>query len=207
MVFGSLMWRVLARLHRSPGAGLLAIICLAAVSIVGNAITYRVFDGAAIVAEGGTPPSWGDALWYSIISITTIGYGDISASSLGARIGTVVFIVFCGLASFTLLVGFITDFFVQISTRGQRGMANIHDTKHIILANFPSEVRVRQLIREMRSDPTLAKARIIIISDAITELPFADRNIGFVHGSPLDDESLDAALSRSQPRFGLTDSL
>ena len=78
-------------------------------SVLGNALTFFFFESSAESA-----PTIADSFWYSIISITTIGYGDFSASTLGARIGTVVFIVFVGLVAFTATAGMLIDWILEL---------------------------------------------------------------------------------------------
>ena len=69
-------------------------------SVVGNALTFYYYD-----RESHPDLTVPDALWYSVISITTIGYGDFSATMIGARIGTAIFIVVLGLSAFTAAIG------------------------------------------------------------------------------------------------------
>jgi len=185
-------WKVLLfrayrklRADRKLGVGLAT--SLVAISILGNAICFWAFDGQQAGA------SFADALWYSIISITTIGYGDISAQSLGARLGTIFFVVLLGLATFTILLSMIVDTITSLAMKGQFGMgiAIAHD--HCLLVNFPSEIRVKRLIAELKSDPHLGGHEIVVVTNQVERLPFEIDNVLFIHGSPLERETYERA--------------
>ena len=84
--------RIYRKIRKHRGTSLLVISVLMMTSLLGNALCFYVFDGAL----EGADISFEDALWYSTISITTIGYGDYYAETTKARIGTVFFVVFFG---------------------------------------------------------------------------------------------------------------
>ena len=158
-------------------------------SILGNALTFFFFE-----SPSQPDLTIADSFWYSIISITTIGYGDFSASTLGARIGTVVFIVFVGLVAFTATAGMLVDWVLDLRIKEQTGMANIQAKGHLLIINFPNEARVRQIVEEFVSDPGHKNDDIVIITDAVTTLPFSHPNVSFVRGSPLEEETYTRAL-------------
>ena len=183
--------RLLRRLRRRRGVGISLLVFILLLSIVGNALTFFFFDRSQKPELG-----IGDAFWYSIISIATIGYGDLSSTSLGARIGTSFFIVFVGLASFTTAVGIGIDWMLEYNQRGRYGMGSAKVKNHLLIVNFPNERRVRQIIKEYLADEHHKDDEIVIATDRIETLPFSQLNVHFVHGSPLEQDTYERANAK-----------
>ena len=127
------------------------------------------------------------------VSITTIGYGDISSTTLGARLGTAFFIILVGLATFTTAIGMGVDWLADFRHKERTGMGKSGTRDHLIIVNFPSESRVRQIIREYRQDRQHKGHDIVLVADQLQELPFAIDNVSFVRGWPLDEETYQRA--------------
>jgi len=167
---------------------MMAVLLMLVLSIFGNATCFYVFERGADESIG-----LDDALWYSVISITTIGYGDFYPSSVGGRLGTFVFVILLGLGTFTVFLGMAIDWVTELSLREKRGMSSVIASGHILIINFPSADRVRQLIHELKSDPRHTNREIVIISDRIEELPFEGEHLLFVKGSVLEPETYERA--------------
>ena len=164
--------------------GVLFVILVLGVSVVGNTLSFYFFDRAA----RPDLTIW-DSLWYSVISITTIGYGDFSASTVGARIGTAFFIVLTGLAALPTAFGMMVDWIVEVRHKERRGMGIQRARGHLLIVNFPNESRVRQIIDEFSRDEGHRNREIVVVTDQIEELPFSLTNVSFVSGSPLAEET------------------
>ena len=176
--------RLIRQVRRRKELGMTLLLALIAVSIGGNSISFYLF-------ESGANPDitlW-DSIWYSVISVTTIGYGDFSAESLGARIGTAVFIVLIGLATFTTALGMAVDWVADLRHKERKGMGRVNARDHLVMVNFPGEARVQQIIREYRQDPDYKSVDIVLVDHDIEELPFDLPDVSFVRGWPLDEDT------------------
>jgi voltage-gated potassium channel len=180
----SLLFYYLWKARKRKSLGFTLVTAALVLSVVGNAVTFLIFDGAENPDLG-----FFDCLWLSVISISTIGYGDLSASSPGARAGTVIFIIIIGLAAFTTFFGMVLDWFIGLKSREQKGMCRVYEKGHILIVNFPSRQRVRQVIEELAHDEKKRKKGIVIVTDQISELPFDEHNVSFVYGSPVEEET------------------
>lgn len=72
-----------------------------------NGVLILVASGVMMYTEGMTFP---DALWWSIVTCTTVGYGDISPSTAFGRVTAVVLMMF-GIGFIGMLTGSITTYF------------------------------------------------------------------------------------------------
>ena len=180
--------RFVRSLRRKRTMGLGLLLAIMGVSIAGNTVAFFVFERL-----DDRDVTIFDSLWYSIVSITTIGYGDFSAQSLGARLGTIFFIVFAGLTTFAAAAGILVDWIMEFQYRERVGMGSVHTKDHLLIINFPSEARVREIVEEFRQDSQHQHDDIVILTDQIESLPLTLLDLFFVRGSPLEEESYQRA--------------
>lgn len=57
--------------------------------------------------------TYGDGLWYSFVSFTTIGFGDIVATTFIGRICTVILVIY-GMLIIALIPGVIVSYYQEI---------------------------------------------------------------------------------------------
>jgi voltage-gated potassium channel len=175
---------MIRQMRRRKEVGVAVLLGVITISIVGNTLTFYFFDRV----ERPEITIW-DGLWFSIVSITTIGYGDISSTTLGGRIGTAFFIVLVGLATFTTAIGMAVDWIADSRQKERTGMGKSGLRGHLMIINFPGESRVRGVIKEYRDDVHHGSAEVVIMSDKLMELPFNIDGVSFIRGDPLDEEN------------------
>lgn len=67
---------------------------------------------SSVIMSHAEKQSFFDALWWSIVTCTTVGYGDISPSSAVGRVTAIILMIF-GIGLISMLTSTITEFFTQ----------------------------------------------------------------------------------------------
>ena len=139
--------------------------------------------------------SFPDALWLSVTTITTVGYGDFSASTFLGRASTVVLLYICGI----FLLGQVASDFVDYRITRRERIADgkwdwdMHD--HILILNSPvynAEIYFRRIVGQIRQLSEYERTPIQILTTEFGDgLPITLQEMGVRHyrGSPnhLDD--------------------
>jgi voltage-gated potassium channel len=79
--------------------------------------------------------SWGSSLWWSIVTTTTVGYGDKVPVSLGGKI-VAGFIILAGIASFSLFTASVSSMLVAKKIREGKGLEEIKSKNHILICGW-----------------------------------------------------------------------
>lgn len=132
--------------------------------------------------------SFGNALWWSIVTLATVGYGDISPVTIGGRAIAVV-VMIMGIGLLGMCSAAIATVLVVKRIKEDRGMSAFLFEHHLILCEWNQ--RARTILRELRTDPHTAEAPIVLIAD-IANKPVDDEHLFFIQG-PVNDETLQRA--------------
>jgi len=166
---------------------LLIILVVIAIYVV---IAYILFLIEKDV-EGSNIKSFGDALWYSIITLTTIGYGDRFPLSALGRIISMFFV----LGSIGILGYVISQISLKINKFMEDRKLGYHGTKmqdHVILINWNS------FARQILSEIVNAEKTAVVITSKKEDVDFIydhyDTKFVFVlHSEVLDSSTFTRA--------------
>jgi len=79
--------------------------------------------------------SYFDALYWSIVSITTVGYGDLAPVTPAARAASVVMLL-SFMALMPLVGATITSIYVSKKIKGERGLEQLNFRNHIVICGW-----------------------------------------------------------------------
>jgi voltage-gated potassium channel len=142
--------------------------------------------------------SLGDALWLTLTTATTVGYGDISPSTPQGRLVTIMLIYGVGIF---IMGKFVGDYFEYRSHRHElklKGQWRWNMRGHIVVLNSPinhSRQYFERLVHQFRLAKQFRKHPIqILTTNFATGLPQSLREMGVVHyqGEATDPQALQA---------------
>lgn len=141
-------------------------------------VFFVIFLGSVAFAYFEKKVGFADALWWSVVTMTTVGYGDISPTTTGGRIvGFAVMLLgigFLGLFTATIASVFIENRFLE-----NKGMKATSVTGHFIICGW--NFRGDKIVTELRADAKTSDTPIVVIAD-IAEKPIDDPKLHFVRG-------------------------
>jgi len=125
-----------------------------------------------------------DSVWWTLVTVFTVGYGDIFPRSTGGRLVGII-IMFMGVSMISLITATISSIFVTKKIREGQGLESFDYEDHIIICGWNN--RTEPLMDTMF---TLSRQRLQIV--LVNELPeaeinsildkFAKRRVKFIRG-------------------------
>ncbi len=141
----------------------------------------------------------GDAVWLTITTATTVGYGDISAASPLGRTATILCMYVFGIFLLAQIATDVFDYRALQRDRRRRGQLEWKNMKdHLLLINVPAEhpeAYLARLVADVRNTPQLADIPVQLLTTGFPEgLPEALVNQGVTHYTAIA-ENTDSLLA------------
>jgi voltage-gated potassium channel len=141
--------------------------------------------------------SLGDATWLTFTTATTVGYGDISATTTQGRLATILLIYLGGIFILAKVVADYFDYRLEAREKKTKGYWRWNMNDHIVILNIPShsgERYLQRLIKQFRASNHYADMPIYILTrqfpnglpDYITQL----NDVVHYHGDPSNPPDL-----------------
>lgn len=180
---------------------------------LGNTLNYRILflagfllllmcmhTVAMVVLEG---LGWGDAAWLTITTATTVGYGDISASTTAGRWATAILMYAGGIFVLAQLAGLVFEAAQAASDQRLNGKIQLKSKQHIVIFGWRQDFLLT-VVREIRTSILpLADADIFLVSPGLTQLPaeLRELEVNHVSGSLHEEVTLQKASIETAARF------
>ena len=183
----SMMQHLLKNVLRNPSVPLRISILMLAILAYGST-GFLYFE-----LPGNPDLSWMDGIWYTVVTMTTVGYGDFFPKTAGGRflVGWPVMTFGIGLLGYALSV--IAAALVTSKTKEIKGMSSFTLSGHLVIINFAGVAKVTRILDELARDSSMGKNfAVVLIDERLEELPaeLQNRGVHYVRGNPTRDETL-----------------
>jgi voltage-gated potassium channel len=126
-----------------------------------------------------------EGLWWTMTTVVTVGYGDISPTTVTGKIFA-MFLYVIGIGLMTVVIGKIVEGLSYRKRLKEEGKMQITEKDHIILINWSkrAEIALQELLQ------TFTTIHIVIIDETLSKNPFLHERVDFVSGDPTREETL-----------------
>ncbi|WP_147532084.1 potassium channel family protein [Bacillus marasmi] len=152
-------------------------------------ITFLMILGCSFIIklfEPETFPSYFDALWWTMTTIVTVGYGDFYPTSFWGRLFTMLLMYTLGIGAMGLIIGKIFESFSLYRKLKEEGKLKYSGSDHYILIGSSKE-KMTNVLEEIICTET--KSDIVIIDNA-NKCPIDHERVHFISGDPASEEVL-----------------
>ena len=143
-----------------------------------------------------------DTMWWTIVTLTTVGYGDKYPVTVGGKV-LGIFMMVLGVASVGIVTGRIASFLVDKQVKARGGLIVLEKRKgHFIICGWKHELEA-VLDKILTIDPGLKAADIVLVNDAdpqeIDHIRSIQRfkTVKYIKGDYIDEKVLQRANVRS----------
>lgn len=175
-------WRFLAHNHRARWIILFSFLMISLMFMIRDIemSANRHFDSI-----------W-DSIYWSVVTIATVGYGDITPKTTAGKLLTIPLIIL-GVVLMSFLTGTIASILTATRIREGRGLQKLNLQNHVVICGYNSNIEqvISGIISSSRSSPEIVLINTLPeteITDLIERFPAA--SIRFVSGDYTSESTL-----------------
>ncbi len=137
-----------------------------------------------------------DWLWWLVVTIPTVGYGDIvPKTNSGRLIG--IFVIIFGVAIYTIFSGIIASILIDLRLKERRGLTKVHLKNHILIIG--KNYNLEKILEALPNFLNTSSLNIVLVNE-MSEEEFLDLkskfyfiNLKFVYGDYTKEPTLKRA--------------
>ncbi|MCI5127188.1 MAG: cag pathogenicity island protein Cag26 [Candidatus Electrothrix sp. AS4_5] len=164
-------------------------------------ILLIILASSALIAWLEPNVSFANGIWWSIVTLTTVGYGDISPETAAGRM-LAVLVMFFGIGLLGMLSAGLATMLISRKIRENKGMSPSVVEDHIIICEW--NYRAKAILKELRADAQTKKKPIVLVAD-IEEIPVDDPHLFFIRGVVCEETLEKANLKKAETIIVLGD--
>ncbi|MFT4945920.1 MAG: voltage-gated potassium channel [Natronomonas sp.] len=159
---------------------------IAALIALSGTLGYGTVGTYALREEFGQVESVLDAFYYTVVTASTVGYGDVTPLSQEARVFSLSVVVL-GTASFAVALGSVLG--PAIEARFARALGTMTETEYDMLENHIVILGYGDLTEPLIEE--LGDEEFVIVTDNADQVSrYRSRDIKVIRGDPSDDQPL-----------------
>lgn len=145
--------------------------------------------------EGSSIKSFWDGIWWSIVTVATVGYGDKYPITFPGRIVGITLII-VGYASLSFFTGLIASLFVEDRLKGAKGLKQVRTHGHIVICGWN---KTGDFLLKAMLEKNLQNAEVCILANETPEFferlesRYPSLTLKFVRGEATQEETLKRA--------------
>jgi len=174
--------------HRSV---LIAVITLSVIFLSSVGVNY--FEQKA--DDSNIRSAW-DGLWWAVVTIATVGYGDRFPVSLGGRFVAVV-LIFFGVGMMSLFTATIASIFVEKKIKEGRGLETVKVKDHVVICGWNQHTE--EVLAGLTTYGSMGDSPIVLINQLSVDeleslrLKYHNFNLKFLRGDYVREDVLQRA--------------
>lgn len=129
-----------------------------------------------------------EGLWWTMTTVATVGYGDVSPTTVNGKIFA-MFLYIVGIGLMSIFIGKVIDFFSIRKRLKEEGKLKIATKNHILLINWTKKaaITLEELLK------TFQHIKVVIVDENLAKNPVQNERVEFVHGNPANIDVLHQA--------------